>query len=78
MIFKRVLEKGNTLVCKRFWKVFSGVFYLRRPRGCRIVLADPGGMIPLEKLRTSPRLKSGNQKVEENHGSGSKGYDTSV
>ena len=42
------------------------------------MLVDPGGMIPLEKLSTSPRLRSENQEAEENHGSRPRRYDTSV
>ena len=55
---KDFLEKGNASVCKRFWKVFFGVFCLQRLRGCRIVLVDPGGLKLLQMLSTSPRLRS--------------------
>ena len=51
--------------CKGFGMCFSGIFCLWRPRGRRIVLVDLEGMIPLEKLSTSPRLRSGNQEAEE-------------
>ena len=62
---KDFLEKGKALVCKRFWKVFFGVFCLQRLRGCRIVLVDPGGMKLLQMLSTSPRLRSENREAEE-------------
>ena len=62
---KRDLEKEMHKFCIGFGKCFPHVFCVWRPRGCRIVLVDPGGMMHLEKLITSLRLRSGNQDAKE-------------